>query len=119
MIDELGENKRRRKVQLHLLSAKEFRSGTTAHPSAGVGEFVSSLLSNLEPADALTFIQPRRHLFGKRPAPPVTAVTAPATTGAAGAPGAECNAAVVQVRSASTNASVLTTYYYLLPAPPP
>jgi hypothetical protein len=76
-VEELGANKRARKVELHVLSATTFETGGTRHPSTGMGEFVSSLLSNLHPRDAITFIKHRSvmsrgmmsQLVGKRAAP--------------------------------------------------
>merc|ERR1712087_963888 len=61
------------KVQLHVLSARSYVAGRTTHPSVGMGEFVSSLLSHLVPADALTFIQHRsgfHSILGKRTVTP-------------------------------------------------
>ena len=43
-------------VQLSL-SSKPKAVGTTTHPVAGIPEFVSKLLSTLDPADALTFLR--------------------------------------------------------------
>jgi len=60
IIQELGPNARKRLVELRVLSATPYETGGTKHPSTGVGEFISSLLSNLQPHDALTFIKPRR-----------------------------------------------------------
>jgi hypothetical protein len=75
MIAELGPNRRQSLVQCHVLSARSFESGTTVHPSTGVGEFVSSLLSHLQPEDAITFIRPASYFGSRRytgPVPPIS-----------------------------------------------
>jgi len=71
MITELGPNRRHRHVQCHVLSARPYESGSTVHPSVGIGEFLSSLLSHLGPEDAITFIRPVRFFRAapKRPPP--------------------------------------------------
>jgi len=43
-------------VQLSL-SSKPKPVGATVHPVVGIPEFVSTLLSTLDPADALTFLK--------------------------------------------------------------
>jgi len=82
MIDELGENKRHKRVQYHLLSARQYKSGTTTHPSMGMGEFVAGLLSNLEPADAITFIRQAGFSAGNRKRPAASLSTAYPSTDA-------------------------------------
>ena len=75
MIAELGPNRRQSLVQCHVLSARSFESGTTVGPSTGVGEFVSSLLSHLQPEDAITFIRPASYFGSRRytgPVPPIS-----------------------------------------------
>ena len=57
LIDEIGPNRRGKKVVALSLSSRPKPVGTTVHPEAGVPEFVSALLSMLDPADALTFIR--------------------------------------------------------------
>jgi len=76
LIDDVGANKLQRKVACLTLSARPYEAGTTTHPSAGMGEFVSTLLSHLRPADAITFIQHRSRmssLLGKRRSEPPVA----------------------------------------------
>lgn len=94
MVQDIGTNKRGHVVQVHTLSARPYQSGTTTHPSVGIGEFISSLLSHLEPADALTFIRHGGYMrmpAAKRPAP----APAAGTRGADGdaAPGGEATEA--------------------------
>ena len=72
LIESIGVNKRGKKVLQLSLSSKPKAVGGTVHPEAGVPELISTLLSTLDPADALTFL---RHdglltkVLGKRQRP--------------------------------------------------
>lgn len=57
LIRQVGPNKRGKTVIQISLSSKPKDVGGTRHPEAGVPDFVSTLLSTLDPADALTFIR--------------------------------------------------------------
>ena len=54
---QVGANKRGKLVVQLSLSSKPKAVGATTHPVAGIPEFVSKLLSTLDPADALTFLR--------------------------------------------------------------
>lgn len=57
LIASVGRNKRGKAVAQLSLSSIPKHVGATVHPQAGVPEFVSTLLSTLDPADALTFLR--------------------------------------------------------------
>ena len=57
LIAEVGANKRGKTIVRCSLSSKPKQVGGTVHPEAGVPEFVSKLLSTLDPVDALTFLR--------------------------------------------------------------
>ena len=57
LIAEVGANKRGKIIGRCSLSSKPKQVGGTVHPEAGVPEFVSRLLSTLDPVDALTFLR--------------------------------------------------------------
>ena len=57
LIASVGRNKRGKAVAQLSLSSIPKPVGATVHPQAGVPEFVSTLLSTLDPADALTFLR--------------------------------------------------------------
>ena len=57
LIAEVGANKRGKTIGRCSLSSKPKQVGGTVHPEAGVPEFVSRLLSTLDPVDALTFLR--------------------------------------------------------------
>ena len=54
---QVGPNKRGKTIVQLSLSSKPKPVGATIHPVAGIPEFVSTLLSTLDPADALTFLK--------------------------------------------------------------
>ena len=57
LLAQVGPNKRGKTIVQLSLSSKPKPVGHTVHPVAGVPEFVSTLLSTLDPADALTFLK--------------------------------------------------------------
>lgn len=57
MVAAIGPNRRGALVETSTISSAPKEVGGTRHPETGVPEFVSLLLSTLDPADALTFIR--------------------------------------------------------------
>jgi GTP-binding protein EngB required for normal cell division len=57
LLAQVGPNKRGKMILQLSLSSKPKPVGATIHPIAGIPEFVSTLLSTLDPADALTFLK--------------------------------------------------------------
>jgi len=57
LLEQVGPNKRGKSIVQLSLSSKPKPVGATIHPVTGIPEFVSTLLSTLDPADALTFLK--------------------------------------------------------------